>query len=256
MQWSESSETIYLSSETATVLPSLKINGINVIYEIRGEGEPLLIIPGLATDVTQIESLVEGLSKSYQVIALDNRGVGRTDKPDIPYTIEMMAKDTAGLLMALRVSRCNLLGFSMGGKIAISVALEHPELVKSLILAFTSARVNYDRGILWNLSNLLQRIPTIRAIGTKYPQPYFAYVRQRDASRAFDATPRLGEIKAPTVVIQGKRDKIVPNLLSEEIHSGIAGSSLVRVDGGHTYALTRQKEFALLVTRLLNRRNE
>jgi pimeloyl-ACP methyl ester carboxylesterase len=233
-------------------LSSLRINGIDIYYEVRGEGEPLMIISGLGTDVSQIDSLVEGFSRTHRVIAFDNRGVGRTDKPDVPYTIEMMAEDAAGLLRALGVSRCNVLGFSMGGRIALSLALEHPELVKSLILAMTSAKMNYDRGILWTLSNLLLRIPAVRAIGTKYPQPYYAYVRQRDASRGFDVTSRLRGIKVPTIIIQGKKDKFVPTFLAEEIHSGIAGSSLVRVEGSHTFALTNQKEFVRLVAGLLN----
>jgi 3-oxoadipate enol-lactonase len=234
-------------------VPTLKANGIDLYYEMLGEGEPLLIISGLATDLTQITGLIDGFSRTHRVIAFDNRGVGRTDKPDIPYSIEMMAEDTAGLLQALGVSHCNVLGFSMGGRIAISLALAHPVLVERLVLAFTSARTSYNRGILWTLSNLLVRIPTVRGVGTKYPQPYYAYVRQRDASRGFDVTARLQEIRAPTLIIQGKKDRFVPPNLAEEIHSRIAGSRLLEVDGGHTFPLTRQKEFIGLTTDFLSR---
>jgi len=70
-------------------------------YEIHGDGEPLLLIVGLATDISEWDGIIHWLAKKYQVLAFDNRGAGRTDKPDTHYSIEMMADDTVGLMQTL-----------------------------------------------------------------------------------------------------------------------------------------------------------
>ena len=233
-------------------MPFVRANGIDICYELYGEGEHLLVIGGLAIDLTQLKGIVDELSGNYQVIAFDNRGVGRTDKPHEPYSIEMMAEDAAGLVNALGMKSVNVLGISMGGRIAISLTLQHPELVKSLILVSTSARTHkYGRGLEWSLSNFLLRIPAVRKIGTKYPQPYYAYVRQREASRNYDATNRLQEIRVPTLIIHGKKDRIAPFSLAEELRAHIEGSKLIAVEGGHLFAFTKQKDLIDLVTGFL-----
>ena len=232
-------------------MPTLEANGITIYYEMRGEGEPLLMICGLANDLTDVESIVRGLSQNLQVIAFDNRGAGRTDKPDTQYSIEMMAEDTAGLLGGLGMKHVNVLGISMGGRIAISLTLGHPELVRTLVLASTIARMTYKRGLLWSLSNFLVRIPMVRRIGTKYPQPYYAFVRQREASRDYDATGRLQEIQVPTLILHGKKDGFAPYPLAEEMHAGIRGSKMVTFDGGHLFVFSKQKEFIASITEFL-----
>jgi len=232
-------------------LPTIRANDITIYYEVHGEGEPVLLIGGLGIDLTQLKGIVEGLSNKYQVVAFDNRGSGRSDKPDAPYSIEMMADDTAALIEGLDLHSTNVLGISLGGRIAISLTLKHPELVKRLILASTCARVNFKRGLTWSLSNLLNRIPAVRRIGTMYPQPYYAYVRQRDASKNHDVSGRLQEIKVPTLIIHGRKDRIVPLSLAEEMRAGIAGSKIIEVDGGHIFPLTKQSEFTDLVTDFL-----
>src|SRR5579884_1186018 len=100
-------------------MPTVQANGINVYYEIHGVGEPLLLISGLASDHTFYRWVLPQLAARYQVIVFDNRGEGYTDKPNIPYSIDMMADDTAGLLHALGIARAHVLGTSMGGRIAI-----------------------------------------------------------------------------------------------------------------------------------------
>ncbi len=104
-------------------MPTIKINDINIYYEIHGEGEPLLLIPGLRNDVSEYQKIIDTLSTQFSVVALDNRGAGRTDKPDSPYSIEMMADDAAGLLNALGIEQAHILGVSMGGRIAADLAL-------------------------------------------------------------------------------------------------------------------------------------
>ncbi len=223
-------------------MPTTKANGISIYYETHGEGEPLLLIGGLSLDVSQIGWMFSGLSQRHQVIAFDNRGAGRTDKPDVPYSIEMMADDAAGLLGALGIERAHVLGISMGGRIAIALALKHPGAVRSLILVSTGARTPRRRTWLW-FSSLPLRIPFVRSIGTKYPQPYYAFVRQRQASGSYDATGRLHEIRAPTLILHGKKDRLAPHELAEETHRGIADSSMTTFDGGHLFLFSKQREF-------------
>jgi len=232
-------------------VPILTANGIDIYYEERGSGKPLVLIDGLAADVSQMEGMILDLARTCRVVAFDNRGAGRTDKPDAPYTIEMMAEDTHLLLEGLGIQDADILGISMGGRIAISLALGHPEIVRSLILTSTSARMTNRRGLLWHLENAMVRIPAVRAIGTRYPQPYRAYVRQRGASGNYDATDRLNEIRVPTLILHGRKDRVVPYGLAVEMQARIAGSKLEAFDGGHLFPFTDEHEFAKHVTRFL-----
>ena len=113
------------------------VRDIDVYFEEQGAGDPLLLIMGLAADSTAWMFQVPDFSKKYRTVTFDNRGVGRTSKPAGPYTIRRMADDTAGLLEALRIERCHVVGVSMGGMIAQELALAHPSRVRGLVLACT-----------------------------------------------------------------------------------------------------------------------
>jgi 3-oxoadipate enol-lactonase len=121
-------------------MPYVKVNDIQMYYEIHGDGEPLLLIVGLGTDISEWEGIIHWLAQTYKVLAFDNRGAGRTDKPDTPYSIEMMADDTAGLMQTLGNQQAHIFGISMGGRIALALALRYPTSVKKLVLVSTSAR--------------------------------------------------------------------------------------------------------------------
>src|SRR5580692_3997351 len=110
-------------------MPSVQVNDISVYYEVHGSGEPLLLIGGLGTDLTLFAAMTGELAQGNKVIAFDNRGAGRTDKPDAPYSIPMMASDTDALMEAVGMSHATVLGISMGGKIALELALDHPDRV-------------------------------------------------------------------------------------------------------------------------------
>jgi 3-oxoadipate enol-lactonase len=232
-------------------LPTVHANGIDIYYEIHGRGEPLLVIGGLGIDLTQLSKMIDEFSEKHQVIAFDNRGSGRSDKPDVPYSIGIMAEDAAELLAGIGVQRTTVLGVSLGGRLALSLAINHPELVNSLILVSTSARTDFRRGILWWLSNQLLRIPAVRRVGTKYPQPYYAYVRQRDASRGYDVTGQLGEIRMPTLIIHGSGDRMIPYRMAEELHNGIDGSRLVAFEGGHLMMFSQAKKLVSTIEEFL-----
>ena len=225
-------------------MPIVKVNDIHIYYEIHGEGEPLVLIAGLSTDIIAYGRIIGELSQTYRVIAFDNRGAGRTDKPDIPYSIEMMADDTAGLLNALKVEQAHILGISMGGRIAVDLTLRYPELVKSLLLVSTFvSRFPLNQSGLRH--RLMLNMPFLRKMGKKYPQPDYAFSRQRLASRNYDATDRLHEIHVPALILHGKKDTLAPYRLAEEMHTGIQDSKMIMFNGGHLFFLFIQQKLFL-----------
>lgn len=223
-------------------MPTVSVNDLSMYYEVHGEGETLVLIGGLSNDVSDYERMIPELAQRYRVIAFDNRGAGRTDKPDAPYSIDMMADDTVGLLAALGVTQAHVMGVSMGGRIAISLTLKHPDLVKSLILVSTSAR---GRPLTWRRRFMLDNplIRVLRAMGTKYPQPQYAFLRQLRASGDYDATERLHEIHVPTLILHGRNDRTAPFKLAEEMRDGVPGSRLIAFGDGHIFLFIQQRQF-------------
>ncbi len=218
-------------------MPYVKVNDINMYYEIHGDGEPLVLIVGLGTDISEWDGIIRWLAQKYKVVAFDNRGAGRTDKPDTSYSIETMAHDTAELMQTLGIQLAHLLGISMGGRIALALALRYPTSVKKLVLVSTSARSikNWRRYFFGMLSSA----PIFRS---KYPQPHYAFMRQRQASFVYNCTDQLHEIQIPTVILHGKKDKIVPYKLAEEMHAGIKGSKMLTFAGGHLFFFMKERE--------------
>ncbi len=221
-------------------MPTIRVNNIDMYYEIHGEGEPVVLIAGLNSDHTLYRGIFPHLAARYKVIVFDNRGVGRTDKPDIPYSINMMAEDTAGLLNALDITQAHILGTSMGGRIAVALALQYPQQVKSLILVSTIMKSLKGVPMTWSrrLIPLMLKIPMIRG-----PHPYYAAARQLEASRAFDCMDRLNEIHVPTLILHGKKDKSAPYRFAEEMHSEIKDSKMITFHGGHLFFILRPQQF-------------
>ena len=218
-------------------MPYVRVNDIQMYYELQGEGEPLALIVGLGTDISEWDVIIRWLANKYQVLAFDNRGAGRTDKPDIPYSIEMMAEDTAGLMQALGMKQAHVLGISMGGRTALTLALRYPERVKKLVLVSTSARIlkNWRR----HFYGILSGAPIFRS---KYPQPHYALMRQLQASATYNCTDKLHELHIPTLIMHGKKDKSAPYALAEEMHAGIEGSKMLTFAGGHIFFLMRERQ--------------
>ncbi len=218
-------------------MPTVSVDGLRMYYEFTGSGPTLVLIAGLGLDVSECGPLVDALSGRYRVLAFDNRGAGRTDKPDEPYTVRQMADDTAGLMRALGVERAHVVGMSLGGRIAIELALEHPAEVRSLVLVSTSARVErrWTIGLLGLVSLVFRG---------HYPQPRYAFKRQRQASDHYDRSGDLAELRVPTLIVHGRRDHIVPYRLAEEMAESIPGARLTLVESGHIYPLNHSVAFA------------
>ncbi|MEM3703331.1 MAG: alpha/beta hydrolase, partial [Candidatus Bathyarchaeia archaeon] len=119
-------------------MPKIKVNDVNLYYEIRGQGFPFVMITGLGGNIDYWDiRLLDELSKRFKLVLFDNRGSGRSDVSDRQYTIKLLAEDTVGLMNALGIPKAHIFGLSMGGMIAQELALNFPEKVEKLILCST-----------------------------------------------------------------------------------------------------------------------
>src|SRR4030042_3187503 len=116
----------------------LRVADINIHYEMYGHGEPLVLIMGLGGGSSMWWQQVAFFAPEYQVITYDSRGVGDSDKPDMPYSMHMLAEDAAGLLEKLGICSTHVYGVSMGGMVAQELALGYPRLVNALTLGATT----------------------------------------------------------------------------------------------------------------------
>ena len=121
-------------------MPYVTVEDVEIYYEIHGpdSGQPLLLLEGLGYDSWMWFRQLPELSKNYKCIVVDNRGVGKSSKPDFPYETKMFAKDAIGVLNHLNIQKVHILGISLGGFIAQEIALSYPDKVISLIIASTS----------------------------------------------------------------------------------------------------------------------
>jgi len=120
------------------LMPKVKVNDIQMYYEAKGKGYPLLMITGLGSNLDLWNPrMVEELSKHFKLVLFDNRGTGRTDISNKEYTMKLFADDTMGLMNALGISKAHVLGLSMGGMIAQELAINYPEKVSKVILCST-----------------------------------------------------------------------------------------------------------------------
>jgi len=224
-------------------MPHARVNEIGIYYEIHGEGEPLVIIWGIGGEIPSLPAaLVEKAQGGYRVITFDNRGAGRTDKPDAPYSIEQMAADTVGLMDAIDLPRAHILGISTGSRIALAVAARLPGRVRSLILNVAAARSpDRDDPVAAGAFERLRTAMTQPGFAERtlvHPPTIASFLRQFEALRAFDGRPLLGWIRCPVLIVNGMRDASVPVRYAEELQAGIPDARLVLVESGHLFART------------------
>ncbi len=249
-------------------MPKAKVGDVNIYYEIQGKGEPLVFIPGASSCGDIFFMHVPVFSQKYQVITYDPRGTGQSDAPDIPYTMEMMADDLAGLLDAIGIDAAHVYGTSLGGMTAQHFALRHPKRVKSLILACAGAggahyvQMNDPEAIeffqhppqlspeemvmrMFGLTmsrGFIEKNPELikqnMEILFKHPTPLTGVIRQGSLAMTHNAYEKLPEIKAPTLVLHGEIDCVVPVENGRILASRIPGAELVIFEKmGHLFML-------------------
>lgn len=266
-------------------MPTIRVNDIDMYYEIYGEGEPLLLIAGLGSDLSGWYQLTPGLSAGYRVIAFDNRGIGRTDKPYKPYSMEMMCDDINGLMGSLGIEKAHIFGVSMGGMIGQNFGLLYPERIASLMLGCTRPGGSHsipeqdDTRAQLNPELIESLTPEERAknmLPVIFPQEFIdnnpdfirdhirrildnpidpvGYARQIAAADAHDVYDRLPQITVPTLVLHGSADRLIPAENGRIIASRIPGAELVIMEGlGHGFTSQKPDEVVEIVVDFMKR---
>lgn len=268
-------------------MPYAKINEIEIYYEMHGsEDKPYLtLFEGWGTAIWMWFKQLPYFSEHYRVLIFDNRGVGRSTKPDESYTMEMFVEDANTLMKELGIQKTHVLGFSMGGFIAQQFVKTYPDKVQGLVLASTSFGGIRSKAVQPTAENLSKMfaIPTetiskeqsiamrrstafseyflksnkhlFRLMDTwmeEFPQPEYARNRQAEATYDFDSESFLNEIKSPTLVIAGEKDQIVPSQNATNLFETIPNAKLVLIkDAPHRIEVERFEEFNQLVINFL-----
>jgi 3-oxoadipate enol-lactonase len=238
-----------------------------IYWDEQGQGAPILLIMGLGWPSYLWHRTRPVLSARYRTVALDNRGVGQSDVPPGPYPIALMASDAATVLDAAGVERAHIFGLSMGGMIAQEFALQYPHRVQSLILGCTApggphavlaepaaTQVLFSRGsspeefsaainpFIYDSSTSRERIDEDFVLRRQwFPRPE-GYIAQLNGILAWEAYSRLPQISAPTLVIHGESDRLIPPANAKIIAERIPGAKLVMIPRASHILSTDQTE--------------
>jgi pimeloyl-ACP methyl ester carboxylesterase len=232
---------------------------VDVWTEQVGEGHDVLLIGGLGDTVESWQLQLDGLADRYRLIAFDNRGAGRTAMPEGRLSAETMADDAAALIRALELPTAHVASFSMGSAIAQQLALRHPELVRSLVLQSTYARpdalfrsqLNFWRWLpevapseraffeaffTWIYTPRAHADGTVEqiiddALAFPHQQSVDAFQAQVDVCLKHDTAARLSGIAAPTLVMAGELDTILPPRFGRAVAERIPGARFEALPG-------------------------
>ena len=248
-------------------MPRATVGDIALHYERggRASGPRVLLISGSGGDLRQKPSVLEGpLAATFDLLAYDQRGLGRSDKPDTAYTMADYGRDAAGLLDAVEWDRCAVLGISFGGMVAQELALLDPARVTRLVLCCTSSggpggssyplhelealppddRLTRNLGLMdsrwdagWQAANpaIVDLMRARTAVGEGDAEATTGARRQLEARAAHDTYARLPRLAMPTLVCAGRFDEIAPLANAEALAAQIPSATLQVFDGGHAF---------------------
>lgn len=250
-------------------MPYKELANINLYYEVHGQGTPLVMIRGLGSNLDHWYAQAPTFAQYYKVIMFDNRGIARSSDPGGDYTVPMMAADTLGLMDALNLEQAYVMGLSMGGMIAQELAICHPNRIRGLVLVCThcggteqvrpSAEVSalFKEMIFENTPEAkvkaastlfdrqtLEHSPEILAyysqVSMKHPAKAEILIKQWQAVLQHDTFDRLPQITAPTLVITGTEDLLIPPRNSKILAEKIPRAELRIIPGGGHQVLIEQ----------------
>lgn len=262
-------------------MPKTTSNGIELYYEIHGRGQPLVLISGLGYSSWQWHKMIPFLAEHFQVIVFDNRGVGQSDKPQGPYSAQLLAADTTGLLDGLNIEKAIIASHSMGGFVAQAIALDYPGRVEKLILCSTNFGgpnhipvTSEAMEVLTDVtSDPLTRFKNGLVVSTapgwaeKNPEMIEEWVKWRVANpidplhyqaqlaiglaliseeAAFEN--KLKNISVQTLILFGEHDKVVPMANADLLAKQISGSQTrILPDAGHFFPLEVPEEASCMI---------
>lgn len=212
-------------------MPKQHINNIDLYYEISGQGQPVVFIHGLGSSTGDWELQTPFFSKQFQVITLDVRGHGQSQKPPGPYSIPLFASDVAAFIEALDIAPAHIVGISMGGMIAFQLAVDRPDLIRSMVIVNSGPEVvPHTLKEYWFVASrlLLVYLFSMRKIGEViggglFPKPEQVKARQQFVERwaendkrayvaamraivGWSVTEHLPKMNIPTLILTGDRD--------------------------------------------------
>ena len=260
-------------------MPFITVNGIQLYYEIDGDGPPLLIISGTGADLRNPRPANPTLN-GFRVVRYDQRGLGQTASPKGTYSMADYADDAASLLDSLEINRINVIGISFGGMVAQHLVTRFPNKVNKLVLACTSPGGNnfssFDlRKIVSNSQNQVES--WLRLLDSRYNNPeenlpvltmvkdalhtntkLFPHLitdgltRQLEARSGHDCVNDLRDIPHQTLIVGGRYDDIAPlkNLL--EMHRLIKNSQLQIFEGGHLFLMQDKQAWPAITSFLVS----
>jgi len=255
-------------------------DGVGLAVDVVGEGPPVLLVHGLGFSRrdwgTQIDALV---AAGHQVVSFDLRGFGGSDLPAVPYDIATLASDVLAILDALELGPTHLVGHSLGGMVALQVALDHPERVTSLVLVSTSchngrrasnlgvlaahiSRVGYEAAMTDPettaqvnalVPEMLGYVPLImRALEKIAAEPDEARALAWQATVGFSLLDRVSRIAHPALVVHGDSDRIIPFSAGERLSESLPNCRWMAVeDAGHGLPITHGQTLNAAMLRFL-----
>ncbi|MDI3270494.1 MAG: alpha/beta fold hydrolase [Bacillota bacterium] len=264
-------------------MPYIRLQeGFQLYGELEGEGPPLLLLEGKGYALWMWEELRPLLSASFRLILYDHRGIGRSERGPLPFSLKDLARDGIQVLDALGVERAHVLGVSMGGMVAQEMALSYPSRVEKLILACTHpggscayptppetiAHLSFSPEGL-SLEEILRRqmeVAFAPVWTAAHPEAFSRWIARRkgwvppsevlraqdEAIAGFDACRRLPSLKAPTLILSGTEDRVVPYRNSQLLAQAIPGARLqLFPGGGHLFFLEEGPQFAKAIKEFL-----
>jgi 3-oxoadipate enol-lactonase len=258
-------------------MASVDAGGTELYYERAGSGEPLLLIQGMsATHLAWGPEFRGRLEPSFETIAFDNRGMGRSGRAELPFEVADMAADTAALLDALEIESAHVVGISMGGTIAQELALSHPERIRTLTLGATFCggpesilmapedlqmlgaayasgdpvavlRAMWEINISPGFREDDSRFEAFREMGSQLPAPRPVVMQQMRACASHDTSARLHELSMPTLVIHGTADRLI-KIANGEAIARLIPAPIERLEGvGHMFWWEQPQRSAELI---------
>ena len=269
-------------------MPTIELaTGPTLNYVRRGEGEPMLLIQGMSGNhLAWGEPFLSDLERDFDVVAYDHRGVGRSSAVTDPFTITELADDAAALIAALGWESAHVVGISMGGMVAQELALRHPDRIRTLTLgctyaggegsALTSSQVStklaeammggdpdraiataYEVNVSPGYGADKSAYGTFYEMATALPTPVPVIMLQMQAIAAHNTLDRLQAISAPTLVIHGTVDEMLPYSNAVLIASRIPDAQLETLEGvGHMFWWEQPERSAAAIRSLVERSRE
>lgn len=250
-------------------MPFTENRGARIYWEEQGQGAPILLIMGLGWASALWHRTRPILAARYRTVVLDNRGVGLSDTPPGPYSMSLMAADAAAVLDAAGIQCAHIIGVSMGGMIAQEFALQYPERAHSLILGCTAAGGPHAvlanpevlqalllRGLspdefaesvnpfIYDSSTPRERIEEDMALRRKWYPTAQGYMGQLLAIQVWEAYSRLAQIAAPTLVVHGETDRLIPPANGRLIAQRIPRARLAMIPNASHIFTTDQPDAA------------